>query len=109
MSQIHPQARTTPRACGDQDIGVAAERAGRAVQHYCGNGAQVEDAGTTEDLSHRPHKVSTTLTAMQEALVVELRRMLLLPLDDSNKRVYELARLGNHIMRLSIFDVENLT
>ena len=34
------------------------------------------------DLSHRPHKLSTTLSAAQEAIVVELRRLLLLPLDD---------------------------
>ena len=35
-----------------------------------------------QDLSHRPHKLSTTLTPGQEAVVVELRRTLLLPLDD---------------------------
>ena len=35
-----------------------------------------------QDRSHRPHKLSTTLTPGQEAVVVELRRTLLLPLDD---------------------------
>jgi transposase InsO family protein len=35
-----------------------------------------------QDRSHRPHKLSTTLTPAQEAIVVELRRTLLLPLDD---------------------------
>ena len=36
-----------------------------------------------QDLSHRPHKLSTTLTPGQEAVVVGLRRtLLLLPLDD---------------------------
>lgn len=35
-----------------------------------------------QDRSHRPHTLHTTLTAAQEVLVVELRRMLLLPLDD---------------------------
>ena len=34
------------------------------------------------DLSHRPHKLSTTLSAEQDAVVVELRRVLLLPLDE---------------------------
>ena len=34
------------------------------------------------DRSHRPHKLSTTLSEAQEAIVVELRRLLLLPLDD---------------------------
>jgi len=35
-----------------------------------------------EDLSHRPHRLSTTLTPQQEAITVELRRLTLLPLDD---------------------------
>ena len=35
-----------------------------------------------QDRSHRPHKLSTTLTPAQEVLVVELRRTVLLPLDD---------------------------
>ena len=35
-----------------------------------------------QDRSHRPHTLSTTLSPAQEALVVELRRTLLLPLDD---------------------------
>ena len=36
----------------------------------------------SEDRSHRPHTLKTTLTPAQELLVVELRRMVLLPLDD---------------------------
>jgi transposase InsO family protein len=35
-----------------------------------------------EDLSHRPHKLHTTLSTVQEWIVCELRRMLMLPLDD---------------------------
>jgi hypothetical protein len=35
-----------------------------------------------EDRSHRAHRLQTTLTPAQEIVVVELRRMLLLPLDD---------------------------
>ena len=35
-----------------------------------------------EDRSHTAHQLATTLTSAQEAVVVELRRMLLLPLDD---------------------------
>ena len=35
-----------------------------------------------EDLSHRPHKLSTTLSPEHEVIVVELRRLILLPLDD---------------------------
>ena len=35
-----------------------------------------------EDRSHTAHRLQTTLTPTQEVIVVELRRMLLLPLDD---------------------------
>jgi hypothetical protein len=35
-----------------------------------------------EDRSHRPHKLNTTLSEVQELIVVALRQMLLLPLDD---------------------------
>ena len=35
-----------------------------------------------QDRSHTAHQLATTLTRGQEAVVVELRRMLLLPLDD---------------------------
>jgi len=34
------------------------------------------------DRSHTPHRLQTTLTPAQEVIVVELRRLLLLPLDD---------------------------
>jgi len=34
------------------------------------------------DGSHAPHRLQTTLTPVQEAVVVELRKTLLLPLDD---------------------------
>ena len=35
-----------------------------------------------QDLSHRPHKLNTHLSPAREAIVVQLRRLLLLPLDD---------------------------
>ena len=37
---------------------------------------------STEDRSHRPHKLHTALTPVQEEIVVALRRSLLLPVDD---------------------------
>ena len=40
------------------------------------------DREDMQDRSHRPNTLSTTLTPAQEALVVELRRTLLLPPDD---------------------------
>ena len=35
-----------------------------------------------EDASHTPHRLQTTLSPAQEVVVVDLRRLLLLPLDD---------------------------
>ena len=35
-----------------------------------------------QDRSHRPHKLNTTLTEGQEAIVAEVRRLTLIPLDD---------------------------
>jgi hypothetical protein len=37
---------------------------------------------SVHDLSYRPHTLNTKLNPAQEAIVVELRRLLLLPLDD---------------------------
>ncbi|MEY5100204.1 MAG: hypothetical protein RJA36_2923 [Pseudomonadota bacterium] len=83
MSEVHPQARTTPRTRAEIKASAAsvAELAGR----YNISKATVRKWKTREvpeDLSHRPHKLSTTLSAAQEAIVVELRRLLLRPLDD---------------------------
>jgi transposase InsO family protein len=44
---------------------------------------------SAQDLSHRPHRLATTLSPAQELLVVELRRTLLLPLDDLLAVVHE--------------------
>ena len=37
---------------------------------------------SVQDVSHRPHRMQTTLSRSQELLVIELRRTLLLSLDD---------------------------
>ena len=42
----------------------------------------MEGSRDAADLSHRPHKLSTTLKNGDEAIAAALRRMLLLPLDD---------------------------
>jgi transposase InsO family protein len=83
MSQIHPQARTTPRTRAE--IKASASPLSELAERYNITKATArkwKSRETTQDLSHRPHKLSTTLTPGQEALVVELRRLLLLPLDD---------------------------
>lgn len=77
MSQVHPQARTTPRT-------RAEIKAASGTLHELADRYNVSVAATRkwrgrdemQDRSHRPHKLSTTVTPGQEAVVVELRRTL---------------------------------
>ena len=83
MSQVHPLARTTPRTrteikASSESLSVVAERYNITVA----TARKWKAREHAQDRSHRPHKLSTTLTPAQEMLVVELRRTLLLPLDD---------------------------
>ena len=83
MSQVHAQARTTPRTRAEIKASSAslAELAER-FNITRATAAKWKGRETPHDLSHRPHKLSTTLTPGEEAIAVALRRMLLLPLDD---------------------------
>jgi transposase InsO family protein len=47
-----------------------------------------------QDASHCPHRLQTTLSSAQEAVVVELRRTLLLPLDDLLRVTREFLNAG---------------
>ena len=83
MSYIHTQARTTPKTRAeirdsDDSLAILAERYNITEA----TARKWKNRESTEDLSHRPHKLHTTLTPVQEAMAVELRRMLFLPLDD---------------------------
>ena len=83
MSQVHPLARTTPRTRAEikaspASAAVLAERYNVTVA----TARKWKAREDTHDRSHRPHTLCTTLTPAQEALAVELRRTLLLPLDD---------------------------
>ena len=83
MSHVHPQARTTPRTRAE--IRSSPDALKEVAERYNTTVATVRKWRAREDMqdrSHRPNTLSTTLTPAQEALVVELRRMLLLPLDD---------------------------
>ena len=83
MSQIHPQARTTPRVRAE--IQASEDSPAELARRYNisePTAAKWQARDSVEDRSHRPHKLSTTLSPAQEAIVVELRRLLLLPLDD---------------------------
>ena len=83
MSPVHPQARTTPLTrreikSSNAPLTELADRYNVTVA----TARKWKGREDTQDRSHRPHTLSTTLSPAQEALVVELRRTLLLPLDD---------------------------
>ena len=83
MSRIHPQARTTPLT--RTEIKASTAPLSSVAERYDITVATVRkwrQRDDARDRSHRPHKLSTTLSPAQELLTVELRRTLLLPLDD---------------------------
>jgi len=83
MSQVHPLARTTPRTRAE--INASPDSITALSDRYnisIATARKWKQRDDVQDRSHRPHTLSTTLTPGQEAVVVELRRTLLLPLDD---------------------------
>ena len=80
---IHANARTTPRTRAEikaSGLGVV-----ELASIYNTTPMTVRKWRNREDLndrSHRPHRPKTTLSEAQEWIVCELRRSLLLPLDD---------------------------
>ena len=83
MSQIHPQARTTPKTRVEiqQASGTLKEIAQR-FNVSTNTARKWRNRSDEQDRSHRPHVLSTTLSPAEEAIAVELRKLLLLPLDD---------------------------
>ncbi len=80
---LHKNARTTPAIRQELRESTKSER--ELAREYHLNRATVRkwrrrDNG--QDASHRPHRLHTTLTPAQELVVIELRKTLLLPLDD---------------------------
>jgi len=81
--RLHKNARTTPAV--RLEIRESELPESELAQHYGLNRATVRKWKRREsqaDASHRPHKLHTTLSSAQETVAVELRRTLLLPLDD---------------------------
>ena len=81
--RLHKNARTTPAIRAE--IARSGESAARLAKRY-GVTAQTiykwKHRESTADLSHTAHHLQTTLSCVQEAIVVHLRTTLLLPLDD---------------------------
>jgi len=81
---IHPQARTTPRIRAEikQSKGLSQAALARKYNVSKATIRKWQQREDVTDRSHRPQRLQTKLTPEQEALVVELRNTLLLPLDD---------------------------
>ena len=83
MSQVHPLARTTPRT--RTEIRCSNESAGKLADLYNiskTTARKWKGRDDALDRSHRAHDMGTTLSPAQELLVLELRQLCLLPLDD---------------------------
>ncbi len=81
---IHPQARTTPQLRTEIKNQKGSSQVVLAEQ-YNVTAQTIRKWQKREDVvdrSHRPHRLQTTLSPSQEAIVVALREALLLPLDD---------------------------
>jgi len=81
---IHPEARTTPQIRAE--IKAASGISQKALAEKYNVTPQTirkwQKRDQMTDKSHRPDKLQTTLSEAQEAIVVEWRKLLLLPLDD---------------------------
>ena len=79
---LHKNARTTPAIRQERRESTKSER--ELAREYHVNRATVRQwrREKGQDASHRPHHLHATLTPAQEIVVIELRKTLLLPLDD---------------------------
>ena len=83
MSQVHARARTTPLIRAEIQASTLSQA--ELAERYNVTRATIakwKARDTTQDRSHRPHQLATTLSAGQEAIVAEIRRFTLIPLDD---------------------------
>ena len=80
---LHKRARTTPAVRREIQQSKLSER--KLSEKYGIGRSTVRKwkyRDTTDDFSHRPHNLHATLTDAEEAVVIELRGTLLLPIDD---------------------------
>ena len=87
MSHIlHSQARTTPKTRAEiralRAAGVSQRELMKRYSVSKGTIIKWQKREDTDDRSHRAHTLHTTLSAAEELIVVELRRLLELSLDD---------------------------
>jgi hypothetical protein len=83
LISLHKQATTTPKIRAEiqastEAAWIVGDRFGISEQTVW----KWRKRDSVLDRSHTPHRLQTTLTPAQEVIAVELRRLLLLPLDD---------------------------
>ena len=83
LVRLHSQATKTPKIwaaiqANDEPAWALAERKGTTEQTVW----KWRKRDSVQDRSHTPHHLQTTLIAAQEAVAVELRKTLLVSLDD---------------------------
>jgi len=80
---LHANATTTPKVRGYiQQSPLSDRKLAAELGVSIGTVRRWRQRNTVADLSHMPHRLQTTLSPAQERLVVELRQLLELPLDD---------------------------
>src|SRR5271169_6182070 len=81
--KLHANATTTPRTRAYIQNSAASNSAlARELGVHSRTVARWKARPDVRDRSTRPHRLATTMTQWEEALIVELRRSLALPLDD---------------------------
>ena len=93
---LHKNARTTPAIRAETAAGADAS-ARELSRRYGVTEAAIykwKACDSTADRFHTAHRLQTTLTPAQETVAVELRRTLLLPLDDLLAVVREFMRVA---------------
>jgi transposase len=82
-TRIHPQARTTPKIRQEiKDSGLSNRKAAKVFNITRATAAKWINRDDVQDRSQPRQHLYTTLSAVQEAVVLSLRLTLYLPLDD---------------------------
>ena len=95
--KLHANARTTPRIRAEIQARAKTTPVAVLAAEYGVNACTIrrwKDRHTVLDRSHRSHKLAIALTPTEEALVVELRTTLDLPLDDIVEVMRRCANAG---------------
>ena len=83
MSMVHPMARTTPRTRAEiHDSPASVAELAQTYNISRSTARKWRNRDDPLDRSHRAHQLHTTLSSAQELIVMEIRRLCLLPLDD---------------------------